>query len=544
RDAAVIIELKQWERVEPVDDQDGVIRVRTFIGGGNRVVPHPSYQAWSYARMIADYNEAVRDQQIDLKPCAYLHNYRPPAPPAEDPLTDPRYADYLEAAPAFRSGDVHALRAFICRHITHADNGETLFRIESGRLKPSKSLQDALTGMLEGNDEFVMIDDQKVVFETALALARTAHRTGDKHVLIVRGGPGTGKSVVAVNLLVRLTAEDMVATYVSKNSAPRNVYSRLLRARDRSKAYIDGLFRGSGGFYELAENSFDALVVDEAHRLAERSGLFGNLGENQTKELVSAARFAVFFIDESQRVTLRDDGSVADIRLAAGRAGARVWEAELTSQFRCNGSDSYLSWLDDVLGIKPAEDSAWPEFDYDFRVFDDPNELAEAIERVNERNNKSRLVAGYCWDWDSKRRGDPGHHDIVMPERGFARSWNLDSTPTWAIDAGSVEQVGCVHTAQGLEFDYVGVIVGDDMRFADGRVVTDRTRRARTDQSLKGIGKLAKTDPERAERLADEIIRNTYRVLMTRGLKGCFAFCTDRALAEYLRSRIPRTGYA
>ncbi len=179
--------------------------------------------------MIEDYNEAVREAQIGLEPCAYLHNYR--VAPANDPLLDERYSTYLEKAPVFCRGDVVKLRDFICGHITRPDDGRVLYEIESGRLRPSKSLQDALSSMLEGNDEFVMIDDQKVIFETALSLARRSRETGEKHVLIVRGGPGTGKSVVAINLLVRLTAADMVCQYVSKNSAPRNVYSALLRAR-------------------------------------------------------------------------------------------------------------------------------------------------------------------------------------------------------------------------------------------------------------------------------------------------------------------------
>ncbi len=538
-ESAVIIELKQWQDVEAVPGKDGI--VRTFVGRGMRETAHPSYQAWSYARMIEDYNESVREARIGLGPCAYLHNYRLNGP--EDPLVDEAYADYLEAAPVYCAGDVLRLRDFICRHITHADDGRVLYHIESGRLRPSKSLQDALAGMLDGNEEFVMIDDQKVVFEEALALAKEAREAGEKRVLLVRGGPGTGKSVVAVNLLVRLTGEDMVAQYVSKNAAPRHVYSTLLREHRRTKAFIDNLFRSSGGYYDVPDDSFDALVVDEAHRLNEKSGFYGNLGENQIQELVDAAGFSVFFIDESQRVTTRDAGTVEDVRLAARRAGARLHEMRLTSQFRCNGSDSYLDWLDATLGITADDGRSFSSLEYDFRVFDDPHELFEAIRARNARN-KARVVAGYCWEWPTSERSDPDAPDVVIPEYGFAKSWNLGSTDTWAIDGDSIEQVGCVHTAQGLEFDYVGVIVGDDLRFEDGEVVTDPDGRAKSDTSLRGLKKMAKTDPERARRLADELIRNTYRVLMTRGMKGCYVFCTDPALAAHLRSRMPETRYA
>ena len=538
-DAAVIIELKQWDAVETVPGQDAI--VRTYVGGAHRNVSHPSYQAWSYARMIEDYNEAVRETQIDLLPCAYLHNYR--VAEGYDPLLDPAYLEYLEQAPAFCNGDVVKLRDFICRAIQHGDDGQVLYHIESGRLRPSKSLQDALANMLDGNDEFVMIDDQKVVFETAVHLAREAQRTGERHVLIVRGGPGTGKSVVAVNLLVRLTAEEMVVQYVSKNSAPRNVYSRLLQRGNRSKTYINNLFRGPGKFFEHSGAPLDAVVVDEAHRLNEKSGLFQNLGENQIKEIIDASRFSVFFIDETQRVTIKDIGSVADIHAFAAQAGAHVHEADLFSQFRMNGSDGYLTWLDDVLGIRSAEEPV-VDLDYDFRVFDDPNELFHAISEKNSAANKARIVAGYCWEWPKESKADPHSHDVVIAEHDFAKSWNLDNTPTWAIDDDSIHQIGCVHTSQGLEFDCVGVIIGDDMRFENGTIVTDHNRRAKSDASLKGIKSMAKTDPKRAARIADEIIRNTYRVLMTRGMKGCYVFCTDTALAEHLRESIPRISYA
>ena len=539
RDAAVIVELKQWDWLEAVPDKDGIVKAR--FQTGSHETAHPSYQAWSYARMIEDYNEAVRQAEIELVPCAYLHNYR--EKPLHDPLRDPVYLEYLERAPTFCNGDALKLRDFICRYITHGDDGQVLYHIENGKLRPSKSLQDALSGMLAGNDEFVMIDDQKVISESAVALALEARRTGEKHVMIVRGGPGTGKSVVAVNLLVRLTAEEMTVQYVSKNSAPRNVYAKLLRDR-HTGTYIKSLFRGPGKFHEHTGAAFDALVIDEAHRLNEKSGMYSNEGENQIKEIIAASRFSVFFIDESQRVTFKDIGTVSDIHAHAKAAGAHIHEAELRSQFRCNGSEGYLTWLDDVLGIRPAEEDV-ADLDYDFRVFDDPNEMHAAIEQRNAAANKARVVAGYCWEWPTgAARANPNHHDVVIPEHGYAHSWNLNNSDTWAIDAGSIDQVGCIHTCQGLEFDYVGVIVGDDMRFEDNRVVSDFARRAKTDAALNGIKKLAKDDPVRAARIADELIRNTYRVLMTRGMKGCYVFCTDPALAEYLRSRVPKGGYS
>jgi DUF2075 family protein len=292
------------------------------------------------------------------------------------------------------------------------------------------------------------------------------------------------------------------------------------------------MFKGSGAYVDAPEDAVGVILADEAHRLNEKSGFYGNEGINQIHEIIRAARFSVFFIDESQRVTVKDIGSVSEIRRWAAVSGAEVYEEELSSQFRCNGSDGYLAWLDDVLGVRPTANTMLTGFD--FRVVDSPEELRKMILERNG-NNRARIVAGYCWNWISSGKNNSDVHDIQIGD--FGMSWNLGNTSTWAVDSESVDQAGCIHTCQGLEFDYVGVIVGPDLRFEDGRVVTDASKRARTDQSLRGIKKLSKGNPKKAQKIADEIIRNTYRTLMTRGMKGCFVWCMDADLNRYLRER-------
>lgn len=535
QDSVVIVELKQWDKVEKVEGKEAI--VKTLINRGIRETPHPSYQAWSYASLIEDYNETVQNETIQLYPCAYLHNY---IKQEQDPLTDNYYSYYIDKAPVFIKGDAQKLRDFIKRYIKYGDNKANIYKIENGKIRPSKSLQDSLVNMLQGNEEFKMIDEQKVVYETALELAEKALRTNTKQVLVVKGGPGTGKSVLAVNLLVELTKKHMVSQYVTKNAAPRNVYATKLKGTYR-KNHINNLFKGSGSYVNASQNEFDVLIVDEAHRLNEKSGLFQNLGENQMKEIIHAAKFSIFFIDENQKVTLKDIGNVERIKEFAKEEGAQVTEAELASQFRCNGSDGYLAWIDDVLEIRETANDVYIGGDYDFRVYDDPNSLRDEIERLNKGRNKSRIVAGYCWDWRKESKANSDIHDIEIDQHHFSISWNLSNTETWAIDEHSVKQAGCIHTCQGLEFDYVGVIIGDDLLYRDGKIVTDYTKRAKTDQSLKGLKKMLKEDRIRAEKLADEIIRNTYRILLTRGQKGCYVYCTDEQLASYLKYRITRT---
>lgn len=530
----IVIELKQWSKVEAIKDKDAL--VRTVLGGGVRETTHPSYQVWSYCSLIEDYNDAVEKNNILLHPCAYLHNYE--VSEENDEILDEVYEEYLKKAPIYTKGDVKKLREFICKYIKKEDNKKALYEIESGKIRPSKSLQDTLALMLDGNEEFKMIDDQKVVYENILKSCINAKKKNENHVFIVEGGPGTGKSVLAINLLVKLTNDEMLCQYVTKNAAPREVYFKKLKGKYTQK-YIGNLFKGSGVYIDSQKNEFDVLIVDEAHRLNERSGLFRNQGENQIKEIINASKVSIFFIDEKQKVTIHDIGSKTEIRKFAEEKGAKVTEMKLYSQFRCNGSDGYLAWIDDVLGLDDTANFDGFKYNYDFRVLDNPNEVKRLIEEKNKGRNKSRIISGYCWDWISKKEAENSlDYDIEIPEYDFRMKWNFGNSKTWAIDENSVNESGCIHTSQGLEFDYVGVLIGDDLRFENGRVITDFTERASTDKSLSGIKGMAKKNKELAREISDEIIRNTYRTLLTRGMKGCYVFCTNKSLSDYFKKRI------
>ena len=533
----VIVELKQWDKATEVGEMDGIYKVNTFTGGGMRDVNHPSYQAMTYANLIKDYNESVQLKDINVVPCAYLHNYYFDN---DDTLLSNNYKEYTNAAPLFGHNDVLKLRDFIKRYIEDGDDGNILYEIDHGRIRPSKMLQDSLAQMLKGSKEFYMIDSQKIVYEYALRNAIDTVGSNSKNVMIVRGGPGTGKSVLAINLLVELNNRNMTCFYVTKNSAPRTVYATKLRGEYTTK-YINHLFQSSGGFVDEENNKLDVLVVDEAHRLTEKSNFFGK-GDNQIKEIINAAKFSIFFIDENQKVTLKDIGSEELIKKFAKEKGAGIFTYELDSQFRCNGSDGYVAWLDNALEIRETANFDIDGFDYDFKVFDDPNEMRKAIEEKNAINNKSRIVAGYCWEWPTgNTRNDSNYHEIKIPDKNFEISWNLETGEVFAIGENSINEAGCIHTVQGLEFDYVGVIIGDDMRYENGHIVTDYNKRAKSDNSLKGINKIAQEQgQEVANRIADNIIKNTYRTLMTRGMKGCYVYCTDDGLKNKLIESISK----
>lgn len=528
-DNVVIVELKQWQKAEVVDD-DMHYCVKTFVGGNDRIVCHPSYQAYSYSCFIRNYSQTVLDKGINLVPCAYLHNYDPKFKPN---LSNSIYREWVGEAPFFVRDEAEVFSAFIKKYVTRkSSDGDLLYKIDHGRLKPTKSLQDSLASLVKGNKEFMLLDEQAVCYDMCLKTMAKCREDGRKRTIIIQGGPGTGKSVLAVNLLMEYISKSLNASYVTKNSAPRKAFLSLLTNSDAKKLVnIKQLFRSPFGLSNVPCNTYDCLIVDEAHRLVKK--MYGDWnGENQVKECISASLLSIFLLDEDQAVTNKDIGSVDEIRkwcVALGSILKMPEEANLVSQFRCNGSDAYIQFVDDVLqrtGESVSVDLS--ELNFDFRVFDNASDLREALRKKNSVNNKSRMVAGYCYDWNVKH--GRGEYDILLPG-GFRAKWNLENDDIWAVNPESFEEVGCIHTAQGLEFDYVGVLIGKDLRYDtnSGNVITDKSRISKDDKSS---GIRSSNDAQ-----ARRLILNTYKTLLTRGQKGCYVYCEDQALSEYMKRK-------
>lgn len=522
----VIVELKQWSKAEVVDD-DMHFSVRTYVANNKRIVCHPSYQAYSYSRFLNNYSQAIHERDIHLIPCAYLHNYLPAYKPA---LSADIYKEWYTTAPFFIMNEVQQFNDFIKKHVTRKSaHGDLLYQIENGRIRPTKSLQDALTTMVRGTPVFDLLDEQAICFDMCIRTMLQCLKDQKKRTILIQGGPGTGKSVLAVNLLMHFITCKCNAAYVTKNSAPRQAFLSILsKNKAENIAEISQLFRSPFGLSQIQANSYDCLIVDEAHRLVKK--MYGDWqGENQVKECISASLLTIFMLDEDQAVTTKDIGSVHEITKWCMELGSTIImreETRLTSQFRCNGSDAYIQFIDNLLQ-RNQESIFVPmsELNYDFRVFDDASSMRNALRDKNALN-KARMVAGYCYDWDVKnRRRDV---DIELPG-GFQARWNLANDKIWAINPRSFEEVGCIHTAQGLEFDYVGVLIGKDLTFdkSSGCIVTDKTAISRDDNSS-GIRTASDTDARR-------LILNTYKTLLTRGQKGCYVYCEDEALRDYFK---------
>ena len=527
RENIIIVELKQWTKAEKVDD-DMHFSVRTFVANSNRIVCHPSYQAYSYSRFLGNYSQTIHDRDIHLVPCAYLHNYLPAFKPA---LSAEIYKDWYTSAPFFIMDEVQPFADFVKKYVTKKSaHGDLLYLIEKGRIRPTKALQDALSTMVRGTPVFDLLDEQAVCYDMCIRTMLQCLKDQKKRTILVQGGPGTGKSVLAVNLLMHFITCACNAAYVTKNRAPRDAFLSILAGnRAENFAEISQLFRSPFGLSQVPANSYDCLIVDEAHRLVKR--MYGDwTGENQVKECIHASLLTVFLLDEDQAVTTKDIGSVQEISKWCRELGSTIImreETKLYSQFRCNGSDAYIQFIDNLL--QRQEESvpiSLSELNYDFRVFDDPSAMREALREKNLINNKARMVAGYCYNWNVKNgRGDV---DIELPG-GFQAKWNLANDKIWAINPRSFEEVGCIHTAQGLEFDYVGVLIGKDLTFdkTTGTIVVNQHAISRDDKSsgIRGA----------SEKEARRLILNTYKTLLTRGQKGCFVYCEDEALREHFK---------
>lgn len=526
-DNLVIVELKQWAKVSKIDD--------TFKHSimsdlrSNEPTAHPSYQAYSYKSLILNYCDEAKLDYDTIHPCAYLHNLNEKY---TDVVNDPIYSEWTNEAPAFLQKDVLKLREFVKKYIkAKSSDGQLLYKIDYGRIKPQKALQDSLDSMLCGNEEFKMIDEQVVAYDMIMKTIENATKDNKKHVMIVTGGPGTGKSVLAINVLAKCISElALNASYITKNSAPRNCYSSLL-AKGNAKKLVDLklAFKSPHSLPSTPKNGIDVGLFDEAHRMQHKPYMYK--GNDMLYDAIYACKTSVFFVDLDQRVTVNDCYEIDDIVEQAELQGAVIdFEKpfELTSQFRCNGSDSYISFINNLLGISNTANNTLSNKDFEFKVFDDPNSLRDELRKKNEINNKSRMIAGYCYDWNVKY--GRGEYDVIIGD-DFKAKWNLQDDNVFAINPNSFEQIGCIHTVQGMEFDYAGVFIGKDLYYDGEKVRTNKFAISKDDRTS-GI-KACKD-----EKLADRLIRNTYKVLLTRGQKGCYVYCEDKKLNEYIKRHI------
>lgn len=529
----VIVELKQWSDVEESNAEDCVT---TWVAGSKKDILHPSRQVGQYEEYLRDMHSVFVRGEVGLRSCAFLHNlsYNP-----DSEIFAPRHSHVLKQYPAFTGDKQDDLITFMGDHLRAGRGEAVLDQVLKSKFAPSKKLLEHTAQVVQDQKAYVLLDSQQVVFAKVLAEAREGAKASKlkKTVVLVHGGPGTGKSVIALHLLGRLSGEGLKTMHLTGSKAFTENMRKVVGSRAAAQfGYFNVNKKG-----ELPPNQFDALVLDEAHRIRESSkDRFTKPGDwsglPQVDELVHIARVSVFFIDDRQIVRPGEVGSSDLIREAAKRAGAKLLEYELDAQFRCSGSDGFINWVDNTLDIRRTANVLWKRDDpYEFRVMDSVEALEQAI-RKKATEGSARLVAGFCWPWSEPNSDGSLVKDVQVG--GWALPWNakpdagrlaagIPKSNFWASDPGGLEQVGCVYTAQGFEFDYVGIIIGPDLRY-------DWDKNAWVGDKKHSFDSVVKRSGDRFT----ELVKNTYRVLFTRGIKGCYVHFMDEGTRKFFQSRL------
>ncbi|MBN2052508.1 DUF2075 domain-containing protein [Candidatus Woesearchaeota archaeon] len=530
---AIIIELKQWDKCE---DASGENEVLTWVGGGKREVLHPSAQVGQYQMYLEDSHTAFNSEgdNIKLDSCTYLHNYHFDE---SDVIFSEKFQKLIEKFPLFTADDVEKLKDFLLHKLDKGQGLEILSKIENSKFRPSKKLMDHVGSIIKGKSEYILLDEQLIVYDKVLSCAKKGFHDKQKAVIIVKGGPGTGKSVIAINLMADLLLKSYNAHYATGSKAFTETLRKIIGVRGSIQ------FKYFNSYREAQPNEIDVLISDESHRIRKTSNsrftpaLQRSRG-TQIEELLKVAKVCVFFIDDDQNVRPDEMGSTAYIKEYAQLHACNIFEYELEAQFRCQGSDAFVNWINNTLGIKKTANILWNEKEsFEFKIFSSPQELYETIKGKNkEKPNSARLVAGFCWSWSDPNPDGTLKEDVVIGD--FKITWEgknearflasgVPRAALWAYDPNGVNQAGSIYTIQGFEFDYVGVIVGKDLGYDFDK--------------QEWIGRPENSADSQVKRSKDEFVKyvkNVYRVLLSRGMKGCYVYFMDKDVERFFRSRM------
>lgn len=531
------IELKQWQRVEALDVEGNF--VETYTGGSNREVPHPSQQLKGYHDYLLGFVEVFEENKLNLMGCSYCPNYKKYSGSG---LFNPIYKTILKKYPIYTHDDVEKLANRIKELLCEGDGFDIFNKFMQSPIKPSKKLLESASKIVENVSDFSLLNDQIFAKNVIIGVIKKAEKNYEKSVVIVKGGPGTGKTVIALNILAEMALKRK-SIFFSTKSKP--LIEAIKNKINRKKANL--LFTSLHSFVpsRVDENQIDILIVDEAHRIGKTSNHQFTRSVDRTEmpqveQLIRCSKTSIFFIDDKQVIRFLEVGNTDLIKKAAEKYKCAVREVELVSQFRCGGSDNYLDWLESVLGYIDKKKIFDAEKEgFDFKIFSSPEDLYEAIKKKDSLEGKTaRLTAGFCWDW-SKKLDENGQLVKDVKIGNFAMPWETHGNITppkgyvkwyeWAYKPEGIKQVGCIYTAQGFEFDYIGVIVGPDLKYDKQNDCLIADRECTKDPVLK-----------RSRDKFDEYVRNIYRVLMSRGIKGCYVYFVDKNVEKYFECRLKK----
>jgi DUF2075 family protein len=527
----VIVELKQWNAAYSCGVEDCVVMSENYL---REICPHPSKQAASYADYLRGCHTAFysddEESCVQLEPCSFMHNAKSNS--CGDVLST-EFSKLLKRSPLYTSDKVDEFCGFLRKNVGRADGEAVLNKIKTAKTRPSKKLLEQLSSIIAGKPIYTLLDDQIAAYNAVLSSLRSAETSEEKVVVVVKGGPGTGKSVIAIRLLAEFARQKKNVLYCTGSKA----FTTNLRAIVGSEAAY--FFKYFNNFVDSAENDFDVIIADEAHRL--RASSNDRFRRRSTKpqvlEIIDAAKVSVFLLDEHQSVRPDEVGTPKLVLDAAEERKAKVFQIPLKAQFRCAGSDSYLAWLDYLLGLGGAPDTSWRS-DYEFRICNTVEDMEQLIRARSAQGSSARLVAGFCWPWSNPKSDGSLVADVDIAN--WHRPWNRKPTgretaknhpyTIWATKPEGENQIGCIFSAQGFEFDYCGVIFGEDLSWLK--------------DTKKWVGlKGSSFDPaiRRTKGDCTKMISNAYRVLLSRGMRGTFVFFTNPETRAHVEEMLAGT---
>ncbi|MER7052716.1 DUF2075 domain-containing protein [Streptomyces sp. NPDC000351] len=530
----VVVELKQWSEAHPDEDDPLLCRLDAYP----QPVLNPIEQVRGYCEYLLSFNAALERMPGSLAGVAFLHNA------TESRIAGLRSVEEDQYGRMYTADQRGALLDFLRSRLAAKSGAEAADLLRDARIRPSKQLMAVAAAEIRDREQFVLLAEQRVAYEMVMSAVRKAKRGNHKKVIVVTGGPGSGKSVIAMSLLGELYRRGETALHATGSAS----FTKTMRkVAGHKKREVQKLFMYFNSFMDAEPNDLDVLICDEAHRLRKTSAnrytkAELRTGRPQVSELIDAARVPVFLLDQHQVVRPGEMGTKEEIQRAAVAEGLDCTVIELDGQFRCGGSDAYEKWVVDLLGLEGGTPHVWePDGRLELRTAESPQELEDFLVAKRAEGYGARMSAGYCWKWTTKVTPEMTAlpTDVVIGD--WARPWNVygdrsvfgaPPAPLWATEPEGFGQVGCVYTAQGFEYDWSGVIIGPDLVWRTDRWVVDRSA------SKDPIFTKATPDNE-----IKRLIRNTYKVLLTRGMVGTIIYSTDPETREKLRSLVhPASG--
>jgi uncharacterized protein len=531
-DSFLIVELKQWSRAEIDSDNPEIAMVDGVRGDGTRL--NPLSQVAGYCDYLADFTATLEHHRDSIGGVAYLHNA------ADRDVAGLRSSAHHPRIRLFSKTRRAEFIDFLRDRFAAAPGREAADRLLSSAIRPSKQLMAVAADEIKNREQFVLLDEQRLAYEHVRAAVEKARRADRKEVIVITGGPGSGKSAIALSVLGELYRHKRHALHATGS---RSFTQTMRHVVGKGSKPVQNLFKYFNNFTTAERNDLEVLICDEAHRIRETSTSRFTTRElrsdrPQVDELIAAARVPVFLLDEHQVVRPGEMGTVNAIRSHAEKLGLPVVEVNLDAQFRCGGSRQYELWVNRLLGLEPEGPHAWAGDDrFEVRLTESPSELEYALHAQLKAGYGARMTAGFCWPWSDPRRDATLVPDVKIGS--WERPWNVKgerkvgSAPPsalWSTADGGFDQIGCIYTAQGFEYDWNGVILGPDLIARDGKLITRRS--STQDPAIKGKKKV--NDAE-----ADRLIRNAYKVLLTRGMMGTYLYAVDPGTQAYLRTLVP-----